>query len=70
MCTPVPALARWSRGVAPAVARARRGAGGSLLVAEVLISGFSGSGRPELEFRTPYSRHFSIVFVPAFFFVL
>lgn len=31
---------------------------GSLLVAEVLISGFSGSGRPELEFRTPYSRHF------------
>lgn len=31
---------------------------GSLLVVEVLISGFSGSGRPELEFRTPYSRHF------------
>ncbi|CAO2625648.1 hypothetical protein LEMLEM_LOCUS18955 [Lemmus lemmus] len=29
---------------------------GALLVAEVLVSGFSGSGRPELEFRTPYSR--------------
>lgn len=42
---------------------------GALLVAEVLVSGFNGSGRPELEFRTPYSRHFSSVFGPAFFFV-
>lgn len=41
---------------------------GSLLVAEVLISGFSGSGRPELEFRTPYSRHFFKSFLCQFFF--